>query len=208
MPIIKSKKVSLIYEAILILIAIYGVFINTGLVPMAFLYYTTLSNILCMLYFADSIVRTLQNKPVNHNLKGAVTLAITVTMLIYWGILAPHNFDIHTVNQLLGTLCVHLFVPLMTIFDWILFDKKGQFSRWAPLSWLAIPWVYYIFAVIGASANLTFANGQHYPYFFIDSNLLGWGPVLLIVLALTLFFLIFGYLFYFIDTKWGAKIHK
>ncbi|CAH1849886.1 Pr6Pr family membrane protein [Convivina praedatoris] len=208
MPIIKNKRIALSYEAILILIAIYGVFINTGLDPRAFLYYTTLSNLLCMLYFAYNIVRTLQNKPINHNFKGAITLAITVTMLIYWCILAPYNFDVHNFSQLLGTLCVHLFVPLMAIFDWILFDKKGHFSKWAPLSWLAIPLVYYVFAVIAASCNITFANSKHYPYFFIDSNLLGWGPVLLIVLALTIFFLIFGYLFYFIDTKWGAKGHK
>ena len=135
------------------------------------------------------------------DVKGAVTLAITVTMLIYCGILAPHSFDIHNNIELAGTLMVHLIVPSMVILDWILFDQKGQFSKKTPLYWLAIPLIYYVFAVIAAKFKVVYSNGTHSPYFFINAELIGCQMVFYFVIARILFFLAFGYLLYFLDKK-------
>lgn len=196
---IRSTKIQQCYRVLLILIGIVGITINTELRPVMFFYYTTLSNLLCIGYF---IIRLKNKETVRHpDIKGAVTLAITVTMLIYWGILAPHSFDIHNNIELAGTLMVHLIVPSMVILDWILFDQKGQFSKKAPLYWLAIPLVYYVFAVIAAHFKVVYSNGTHYPYFFINAELIGWQMVFYFVIALILFFLAFGYLLYFLDKK-------
>ncbi|MCK8617392.1 Pr6Pr family membrane protein [Fructobacillus sp. M158] len=194
------KKQIFTYRLCLVLIGLVGVAINTELKPAMFLYYTTLSNVLCIVYFAFALTQS--GKALNQNLKGAVTLAITVTMLIYWGVLAPYSFHMTSTLAYCGTYMVHLIVPLMTIFDWFFFDQKGRFSKKAPLYWLLIPLVYYGFTVIAAQFQIVYPlTGKHYPYFFIDANMIGWGMVAAYVLGLTLFFLFFGYGFYWLDKK-------
>ncbi|MBS9336510.1 Pr6Pr family membrane protein [Fructobacillus papyrifericola] len=199
----KSKKV-FIYRLALVLIGLVGVAINTELKPAMFLYYTTLSNILCIAYFAFALSQA--GRALNQNIKGAVTLAITVTMVIYWGVLAPYSFHMTSLLDYVGTYLVHLVVPVMTILDWYFFDQKGRFSFKAPLYWLLIPLVYYAFTVVAAQFGIVYpVNGHHYPYFFIDANLIGWGMVAVFVIGLTLFFLLFGYAFYFLDKKLSKK---
>ncbi|MCK8638763.1 Pr6Pr family membrane protein [Fructobacillus fructosus] len=197
---IRSTRFRQMYRILLITIGLVGVAINTELKPAMLLYYTTLSNVLCILYFIGLLI--LHNQVRSPNIKGAVTLAITVTMLIYWGILAPHSFNIHGVWQLTGTLLVHLVVPSMVILDWFLFDQKGRFSIKAPLYWLGIPLIYYAFTVIAANFKIIYPlTGDHYPYYFINSELIGWHAVFCFVAALLIFFLVFGYLLYYIDKR-------
>ncbi|MFC4761139.1 Pr6Pr family membrane protein [Fructobacillus durionis] len=197
---IQSHKAKTIYRTLLVIIGIIGVCINTKLSPAMFLYYTTLSNVLCILYFIYALTQS--GKVLNENIKGAVTLAITVTMLIYWGVLAPYSFHMDSTLDYCGTFMVHLIVPLMVIFDWFLFDTKGRFSKKAPLYWLLIPLIYYVFTVIAAQFKIVYPlSGNHYPYYFINNEMIGWGMVAVFVIGLTLFFLIFGYLYYALDKK-------
>lgn len=127
------------YRFLLVVLGTIGLMINTELQLHSLLYYTTLSNLLCLVYFAYLIST---KKVETGNFKGAVTLAITVTMLIYWLILAPYSFNVHGAFEMTGALSVHLFLPLAVILDWIFFDQKGQFTKKAPVYWLAIPLSY------------------------------------------------------------------
>ncbi len=58
---------------------------------------------------------------------------------------------------------------------------------------------------------MTFYDGNHYPYFFIDSDVLGWGTVMLSVLGLVAAFLAIGYIVFVVDKllcRWGKKIKR
>jgi hypothetical protein len=87
----------------------------------------------------------------------------------------------------------------MTLLDWLLFDKKGQFRRLDPVKWLLIPLAYLIFALVRAQFA-TFANtGSHYPYFFIDIDQYGVGQVALNCFLIGLGLLALGYVIYLVD---------
>lgn len=200
----KKRKVMQVYRLVLVLVGIFGVTLGSWGDPRNFLYYTTLSNVLCILYFIYALTK--KGEPLNENIKGAVTLAITVTMLIFWLILAPHSFNAHTLKQWSSTLSVHLIVPLMVNFDWLLFDPKGRISKRAPLTWLFIPWTYFVFAQLVATTGVIYPDTKrHFPYFFIDHSLIGWPKVGMYVVFLSLFFMAFGYGYYALDKMLAKK---
>gem|GEM_PF-4103594 len=80
-------------------------------------------------------------------LKGAFTLMITITMIIYHfmlsGLYADGDFSFFLQN-----LILHYIVPSMVILDWILFDLKRTFHSLDPLYWLSIPILYSAFPLL------------------------------------------------------------
>lgn len=231
---IQNKHISLTYKIIAIIFCVTGITMSCGFVSGKFnsqvlLFYTIQSNILCLIYFILSALFV--GKSIKHDsskgsatfvpqFKGSVVMAITVTMLIFWVLLSGSNFDMgpdisqdifttaDVPNQGLSSFenyIVHLIVPLITIFDWILFDAKGQYRKSNPFTWLIIPLIYYIFSIIVAQTGYTFMGDSHYPYFFIDSDSLGWGKVAINVFLISIVFLVIGYLVYFLDKFLGKK---
>lgn len=95
---------------------------------------------------------------------------------------------------------------IMVILDWLLFDPKPTYGPADPLKWLGIPLAYFIFAVLRAQlgGELRGVNSR-YPYFFIDVDALGIGPVLLNVLLLSVGFLCIGYVLFGVDRQLGRS---
>lgn len=217
---IKNKRVSLIYKAIALVVCIFGQILALDILHGNFrwnqiLFYTNQSNILCLVYFLLSIVfvvKSIRNDgpdgPATFvpRVKGAIVMAITVTMLIYWFLLDGRLNALDTSSTLglnklwpLTNYVVHLFVPLLTIVDWVLFDQKGKFKKMDPVKWLYIPLIYYIFALIVAQSGYLFHDQSRFPYFFIDSDKLGVLGVIKYVIPLIVGFLLLGYTIYFVD---------
>lgn len=170
-------------------------------------YYTLLSNLLCFVYFlADGIAVAACGHDILPRFKGALTMGITVTGLVYHVMLSGIGFSMQSAmaaaNQLL-----HTFVPLMALLDWLLFDRKGRYRSSDPLLWVLLPDIYFVYATLrgflGGPVSV-FPGGSRFPYFFMDYDLLGW-RVLLYVAALHLFFILLGYLFYGIDRLLGKR---
>ncbi|WP_310603786.1 Pr6Pr family membrane protein [Anaerosporobacter sp.] len=221
----KNRILSLLYKCIIIMVAAIGLYLNSGMpngkfASAMFLYYTILSNLFCLLYFIVACIVVVQRIRKDGiygestwaiHAKGAVIMAITVTLLIYWFILVGAGFEMGEGTSPLANLIVHLFVPVLSILDWVIFDIKGQLNRFDPFKWLIIPLCYYVFTVIAAKLGMTFYNGSHYPYFFIDSDILGWGTVMLSVLGLAVAFLVIGYIVFAMDKIlciWRNKIER
>lgn len=199
---IKNKALSLLYKGFTILITFWGLYVNSGLPEKfstkMFLYFTILSNLLCLVYFILAFYGVLKDKPLNITLKGGITMAITVTMLVYWFILAPSEFVMGTGNEL-ANLLVHLYVPLLVIGDYILFDEKGKISSKDPFYWLLIPLFYYLFTLIAYIFNVTYMGNTRFPYFFIDHTIIGVPMVIFNVLGLLIFFTLLGFIIYGLD---------
>lgn len=215
----KKYIFSLLFKFVIVFVTFYGVLLNSGypktFSPQMFLYYTILSNVLCLVYFfillCKNIFERITNRRINESkvnmrIKGAVLMAIIVTMIIYWFVLLPAGFIMGEGSTMVANLIVHLIVPSMVILDWLLFDSKGKITKVDPVYWLIIPLSYYAFTVLGHFFNVTYVDGRHYPYFFIDSDILGWSTVGINVVLLVFVFLFIGYIIYFIDKKLGGNL--
>lgn len=145
-------------------------------------YYTGMSNLMVLLVYvfysvmtAVGLAKSGLKGPTTPCpwLKGATTLVIAVTFLIYHFILARNKFDWQIYK--VGNLLVHYIVPLMVVTDWLLFDAKEKRPWWHPLSWLTFPVAYFIFTVIRAQVGGWFPGRifTRYPYPFINVDRLG-----------------------------------
>ncbi len=145
-------------------------------------YYTGMSNLMVLVVFIGYTVMTIIDM-VRKGLKGpttpwpwlkgATTLVIAVTFLIYHFILARNKFDWQIYK--VGNLLVHYIVPLTVVGDWLLFDAKERRPWWHPLSWLAFPVAYFIFTIVRAQVGGWFPGRifTRYPYPFINVDRLG-----------------------------------
>nr|BFE85917.1 hypothetical protein GCM10020093_085180 [Planobispora longispora] len=132
-------------------------------------------------------------------LKGAVTLFISITGLVY------HFVLMHGANPLgmlpdgrgddvldLGNLLLHYVTPIMAIVDWLVFDRALRPAWSVPLAWLAYPAFYLVFALT-RGALLDPGAERRYPYPFLDVDKLGYDGVALQAVFLTAFFAALGY---------------
>lgn len=185
---IKNKKLSFIYKVLIIIIGIISIIFSTGLLDKRFnthifIMFTTLSNILCVIYYLLSII----TKKTYPFLYGLIIMSITLTFLVAKFILKM-SFSFASFSSL-AFLGLHYLVPIMTIFDYLLFSKKGHFKKYYPILWLVFPFIYLIICLITKT----------YTYPFIDVTSLGFNKVITNSLFIALAFIILGYILYFLD---------
>jgi hypothetical protein len=214
---LKNERLAFLYRCIAAIATIVAIYLNSGIPkgafnPSVFLYFTIQSNVLCLIFFVLGALRYAmqrkQRKP-NHFTaqkpfwKGAAVMAITTTLLVYWLILAKVHFTMEDKPDPVANLMVHLIVPLLMIGDWALFEPKGRFTAVDPLKWAVVPLGYYGFTLIASALGARYMKGTHYPYFFMDSNILGWGQALLNIALIAVAFVALGYMLYLLDAWLG-----
>ncbi|WP_297277470.1 Pr6Pr family membrane protein [uncultured Brachyspira sp.] len=201
-----KNNFSILYKFLIIIIGTFAVFLglfynnNNFQFDIETLYYFTYqSNILVIIYFLIDIINIIKNKKTFYpRFKGAVTMSITVTFLVYHFLLSPTSGDLNGLDYV-RNLMVHYIAPIMTILDYIIFDIKGIYKIIDPLLWLLIPIIYFAFILIKAKIGKPFSDGSYYPYFFVDIDKYGLKIVIRNVFFITLFFTVLGYIEYFID---------
>ena len=212
MKIMVKNKISIIYKSLIVLCVIVGVslqsgFGSTGFSIGYFRYFTTLSNLAVGLFFAFDVVRLLKSKTGERHFssyfKFAITMSIMLTGLVAHFMLRGF-FGERPVLMQFGLTLVHYVVPIATVFDWIIFDKKGLTTKKMPCFAAIFPIVYVVYAMI--YAQFTTAVDK-YPYPFLDVDTYGIKGVALNIILLTIAFFVVGYLGVAID-KLIAKIKK
>lgn len=174
-------------------------------------YYTNLSNycvfVVSMVVTVATAVRVLKGEREGYNrvwrtFKFMTVVMILVTFLVVIFLLqSPLEAD-YWLN--IGNMSYHFLAPLLFVLDYIFFDEKTTLSVFAPLYSLILPLLYvvYIFILGACIPDL------EYPYFFLDVHAIGYGGVILWVLALMVVFTVLGYLLWLwnrfakIDGKW------
>ena len=220
--IINNKIVSVTFKIIIIILCGSGLYLKSGLahaekksknISGMLIYFTYLSNMLCLLYFVVSSILILINI-VNYGiagsvtallpeLKGSIVLCLLITLLVYNFVLIPHRkkSKMNDTNGLYDfpDICVHCAVPILAFFDWILFDDKRIYTLFSPLFWLIIVLLYTIFIMLrGMLTGKHKAADNKYPYFFLDVDRLGTKRVSLYLLLFGVLYIILGYLVLFI----------
>jgi hypothetical protein len=136
-------------------------------------------------------------------IKGAFTMMITVTMIIYHVLLAGGKFPLYTGGDFmfwLSLILLHYISPLMVILDWLLLSPKRAFRLYDPLIWTAIPFAYVIAMLIRAEiGGIITGIGSRFPYFFLDIDLIGWMVMSGYVAVITFGFILVGYAMVLID---------
>lgn len=204
---IKNKWVSAAYKFVL---AIFGlwVFANAlgifrGELRYAGIYFfTNLSNLFCGVYFLVSFMWLLTKPKTDERttllpfIKGLATLCITVTMLVSTFMLK--------MGMNLNLLFAHYIVPIMTLLDWALFDRKGQLKRRSPIIWISAPLAY--FGVIMLLTHLDLGLGYPYPFLNIEEN--GVQTFTITIICMIIGVTLLGYVFYAADYFLGKKAKK
>lgn len=214
---IHNRLFALIFRILFVIGCGMGLYLNSGLPrgkPALYMliFYTIQSNVLCFIFFSLLTVKTfidLRNSGINGtsiilpHFKGAVTIAIAITFIIYHFILVPKYLSTPVASYSIlswQNILVHYFVPIAALADWLVFDEKRNFRWFDPLAWLVLPITYFIFILIRARfGGIIEIVNSPYPYFFIDVNLLGWINVIKNAGLLIIVFLVVGYFIYIID---------
>ncbi len=217
---IKNRVSQIVFQTIYIVLGIIGVIHSLGYFNKSFnydfyLYYTNLSNYICLGMMIAIFISTL--KFANKKEDGYITLApkfklmcvimILVTGLVYNILLAKENTVFEYFTSI-GNLILHVILPIMFVLDWILFYEHGKVKWYYPLLCTIMPLIYVAFILIRSGIiNATIGDsytGLLYPYFFLNLAELGWGGLIGWVFGLLVIFIIIGYLFYAFDnfSKW------
>lgn len=209
-------RASLAWKAAIVCFGCYGLVMKSNLLspasdPTFFHYFTNISNLAIVLYFAADIIWSLRGggrQPLPF-LKQMLTLGIVVTLVVVQVLLDGVKF-------VDGQLDVPLFfehqlVPIMTVLDWALFDEKGLIAARSPLIWPIYPLGYLavVSVLVGAfGMRIGKGEGGPFPYRFLDIDRLGMGQVAITIAALTVFFIGLGYAWYALDRWLGQRGEK
>ena len=142
------------------------------------LYYTNQSNIfvavVCLIFALWQIFAKSPLPRWCYVVKYVATVAITITLLVFWLILVPFISDSTDIFSL-SSVCLHLISPLLAIADFILFDCNWLSDKNTVWWTLLFPVYYFAFAIICSTCGVTFdQNGAVMPYFFMDFYTYGW----------------------------------
>ncbi len=203
-----KEKISLIYKILIVVVSGIGLYLNFKLYSFktAILYFTNLSNILVFLFYLVGLIlyftKKLKKNDAYYIIKGMITMAITITMFVYQIILSGsmNAFVGHEVENAF----VHLIVPFLVIFDYIIFGKKGNLKKNYPFIWSFILIVYQLFVIIYSLWGGKFMESDvPYPYMDVSKN--GIWTVILNCVLVYVFFVGYGTIVQTLDNKLGKK---
>lgn len=106
-------------------------------------------------------------------LKFVMTVAILITFIVYWSMLAPYVAQKNVLA--LSNVILHAISPILMFVDFFTFDREYTFKKDNVYLVIIPPLYYLIFAMIRAEVSDTvFTQGSRYPYWFIDIDTFGW----------------------------------
>ena len=214
---INNRFFSMLYRIIAIILGLYAIIYDFGIMQgelriYNLFYFTIISNIFCIGLFTALFIKTfidIKNKgilgttSISPHIKGGITISIILTMSVYHFILIPYALKEDPYESLnMKDIIFHYIIPIMTVFDWILFDEKRRYKWYDPIIWVIGPTLYIIFVYIQAGFRILErlnSNMNRYVYIFLDIRRLGVPNVILNLLLLSTSFVIVGYFLYGID---------
>ena len=143
-------------------------------------FYTLQSNILVLVTeiilliysFFDSSKMSKFSRPIAI-LKYVTTTAITLTFLVFWGMLAPYMDPRSLIEP--SCILVHFITPIFMMIDFFAESDADRLKK-RDVGYTIIPPLYYlIYCLIRAEiSDATLTGGSRYPYWFIDVDMYGW----------------------------------
>ena len=183
-----------------------------------FMYFTIQSNILIALICLIGGILLLRGGKIGETwyvVKLAGTVAITLTGVVFAVLLAPL---LGSSAWSLSSTLTHLIVPLAAIADFFVSVPGAEIKRRNVVYVIVPPLLYAIYAGIGYAKGWEFAEGQTYPYFFLNwgspagafgfTNELPYMGCVWWILVLLLFLILAGWCCLAIADMLGRKSRK
>ncbi len=208
----RNPKFVLLYRAIVALIgcsALIALWITAVIdrppgspvlvaVGATFRYFTVQSNVMVLVWLLVAIIYGWQGHPnwlLRPVFKGAFTVYISVTFLVFMVLLAP-LVDPQGIYRYTNAI-VHYITPLAFILDGLLFSSKRAYKWRFAVYWLAYPIAYLIFAQLYGSLT------GDYLYPFLDLPQLGLSGLATWVAILLVLFILLGVIYIGINRVLG-----
>ncbi len=160
-------------------------------------FFTTQTNLFVLLWYSAALLfwqRDWAKVLLQPVVKGAFTLYITVTFIIFFIVLQPlanpEGVYVYT------NAIVHYVTPIAFIIDWILFEKKRIYQWRYALIWLVYPIAYLVFALTYGSLT----GDAIYP--FLNVTALGLNGLATWIAILTGVFLVLGLIYVGANRFW------
>ena len=169
------------------LVGLISSFIGSTNIMSTLSYYTTLSNIIVLIFYISICLILPFKKNADKTqsyaqIKGAVVMIIFLTFMVYSISLQPLGFamgaDTPSADRVfrLSNIFVHFITPIMVFLDYFIFDFKGNYKySYVPL-WTLFPALYPVYAYIYAELGGRYGNvggSIKYAYFFLDKDEIG-----------------------------------
>jgi len=152
-------------------------------------YFTILSN-----FFAAVVALLGVFNPVSAQLRGAATLYMAVTGIIYALLLRDND----VATPAYANWAMHVAAPILVVVDWLLAPERTK--RW--WTWLAFPAAYLVYSLVRGPIV------DWYPYPFLDPRRHGYGSVALGSLFVAVTFVVLAFAISWIGTKLAQKRSK
>ena len=215
---IKNRTTQLIYQTIYCTLGLVGIIASLGIFDDVqnlrwdfYVHFTNLSNYLCIgIVFAELVQTVKKNKDIYVStapfLKFIGVLAILLTFLVFNFLLAGQPDREPQANWRISSICFHVILPVMYVFDWLLFYEHKKVRWFYPLASALFPALYVVFVYVRAAIlNFNPEAPYIYPYFFLNLETKGVAGVAKWVVILLFGFIALGYIFYGIDKLIKSK---
>ena len=209
---IKNRTTQLIFQSFFCAIGLIGIVASLGIFDDVlnlrwdfYVHFTNLSNYLCIGIVFAELVQTAKKKADSYVstapfLKFIGVLAILLTFLVFNFLLAGQPDRDPQDNWRVRSICFHVILPIMYVFDWLLFYEHKKVKWFYPLASVIFPVLYVAFVFIRAAiVNFNPEVPYLYPYFFLNLDNLGVAGVAKWVGILFAGFIALGYILYGID---------
>ena len=209
---IKNRTAQLIFQSFFCAIGLIGIVASFGIFDDIlnprwdfYVHFTNLSNYLCIGIVFAELVHTAKKEADSYIttapfLKFIGVLAILLTFLVFNFLLAGQADRDPQDNWRVRSICFHVILPIMYVFDWLLFYEHKKVKWFYPLTSVIFPVLYVAFVFIRAAiVNFNPEVPYLYPYFFLNLDNLGVAGVAKWIGILFAGFIALGYIFYGID---------
>jgi hypothetical protein len=147
-----------------------------------FSFFTIQSNILAAAVLAAAaLVRPDERSAVFDALRGAGTLYIAITGVVFAVLLSGHQEDLDTHVGWVNFV-VHTLIPIVVAADWLLDPPRRRLQLRVAVLWLGYPLAWFVYTLVRGAAE------GWYPYPFVDVSEHGYGRVFLNGVVLLVFF--------------------
>ena len=208
----KSRTSQLIFQSFYCAIGLIGIVASLGIFDDVrnlrwdlYVHFTNLSNYLCIGIVFAELVQTARRKndgyvTVAPLLKFIGVIAILLTFFVFNFLLAGQSDRDPQANWRVSSISFHVILPIMYVFDWLLFYEHKKVRWFHPLVSVVFPTLYIIFVYTRAAiVNFNPAVAYLYPYFFLNPDRVGTMGIVKWVAILLAGFVVIGYIFYGID---------
>lgn len=175
----------ILWKVILIVFASVGVYLQArddgGLFRNhTYLYFTVISNmgtaLVFLIFFVMETAEHFKKKYyIPYSLfviKYMFTVAMTITLVVSSCLLAPFKDQAYLLSM--KNLSLHIFAPLVTVIDFLVFDKRFKCRKRTCFCGFVLPLLYLAVTLLLSIKGISYSNGTNYPYYFLDYRSLGW----------------------------------